>query len=419
MSLNVYEPCACGSGKKFKFCCFKNRQSIEGLSEADLIKKATEFPVYDVRVSMGWQNDGLAQVVVARQLPNLKFLLGIYLVDVFCLGLKDSFVRTHLKYDELTELLGHFPGKLEDCDYEDARSIVLGGIEYAQQLGFEPIKDWKQTKHIIESERDFEHNYTFGKDGMPFYIQGPNDDPDKILQKLQPLINKGIAHTMSELAQNDYADDFDNDFDEDDSELDDQYNEVIGFLEHGQFDKAKNLIDDLTMQYPTLSEPKFLMGSYLALVGKKQEAIPFLEEAAMINLTPEVFYTLACTYAEIRMLRESMINLKKVIEFDHKDGDFSLKAKREIAKISSVIKQTTGLSFDNYIYNKTIFDEAFSKLTKGQYELAIEGFNRIIATEPNHVQSYGNLGIAFAAMGDCDKAIKHFDKAIRRCPLLS
>jgi hypothetical protein len=90
--------------------------------------------------------------------------------------------------------LRYCPEKLEKVSYEDARSIVLGGIEYARQLGFDPHPDWKHASAALESERDFEHKFNFGKDGMPCYIEGPNDDSTQIMEKLKPLTEQGRAN---------------------------------------------------------------------------------------------------------------------------------------------------------------------------------------------------------------------------------
>ena len=29
MEISKYSPCGCGSGKKFKFCCYKSKHSVE------------------------------------------------------------------------------------------------------------------------------------------------------------------------------------------------------------------------------------------------------------------------------------------------------------------------------------------------------------------------------------------------------
>ena len=65
-----YEPCPCGSGKKFKFCCYEKGAPLRSLSDEALARRAAEFPVDQCFVSRNWKDRGLAQVVVVRQLPD-------------------------------------------------------------------------------------------------------------------------------------------------------------------------------------------------------------------------------------------------------------------------------------------------------------------------------------------------------------
>ena len=69
-------------------------------------------------------------------------------------------------------------------EYEDARSVILGGIEYARNLDFEPNPDWKDSQYMIEPERPFNPKFKFGLHGKPMYISGPHDKPTKMPLKL-------------------------------------------------------------------------------------------------------------------------------------------------------------------------------------------------------------------------------------------
>src|SRR5438045_3086982 len=82
-----YEPCSRGSGKKFKFCCYEKREPLRGVSAEALARRAAEFPVDQCFISRHWKERGIAQVLVVRQLLDGMSLMGVYLVDVFCLGI--------------------------------------------------------------------------------------------------------------------------------------------------------------------------------------------------------------------------------------------------------------------------------------------------------------------------------------------
>src|SRR5438552_1835503 len=73
----------------------------------------------------------------------------------------------------------------------------MGAIDYARRIGFEPHPDWMLSGRVVEAERSFRNKFSFGSDGKPFYIQGPNDDAPKILRVLDPLIEQGKADFLT------------------------------------------------------------------------------------------------------------------------------------------------------------------------------------------------------------------------------
>ncbi len=193
--IDPYQPCPCGSGNKYKFCCREKEKAIDQGSPRSLIQKSTEYPVYECRINEDWQEKGLATIFVLRQLPNLKYIFGTYLVDILCMGLKNTFCNANMPYSTIERMMERAHSPLIHSEYEDSRSIILGGIEYAKGLGFNPNRDWEDSKHIVEPERPFHNKFTFGKDGKPIYIPGPDDNPTEIMSKLSAALNKSSRET--------------------------------------------------------------------------------------------------------------------------------------------------------------------------------------------------------------------------------
>lgn len=184
MVQDMYKPCSCGSGKKLKFCC---QQKVAGRSPKDLIRQAAMFPVYETGIIESWKENGLASIYVVRQQPNLKYLYGVYIVDYYCLGLKNTFSNANAPWS-LVETLKRKMAKdfsYVEFPYEDARSMILGGIAYAAKLGFRPQEDWNDSRHIVEDGREYNAKFEFGRNGKPYYIQGPEDDVRAIGHKLR------------------------------------------------------------------------------------------------------------------------------------------------------------------------------------------------------------------------------------------
>ena len=56
------------------------------------------------------------------------------------------------------------------------------------------------------------------------------------------------------------------------------------------------------------------------------------------------------------------------------------------------------------------------KQVEGRFQSAIDLFAQVLATQKDHVQSYGNMGLAYAILGNRQKALECLDRAIELDP---
>jgi hypothetical protein len=75
------------------------------------------------------------------------------------------------------------PAAAVQVPLELGRQIVYGAIGYARELGFEPHVDFGRAAGYLGAW-DGECELTFGRDGKPMYISGPNDGGERIIRKL-------------------------------------------------------------------------------------------------------------------------------------------------------------------------------------------------------------------------------------------
>jgi hypothetical protein len=77
------------------------------------------------------------------------------------------------------------------------RDLVLGAAEYARGLGFEPHPDFERARSHL-GPWEGHSAITFGRDGRPYYINGPDDDPDFVLRTLRRTVGDGeFGHTVA------------------------------------------------------------------------------------------------------------------------------------------------------------------------------------------------------------------------------
>jgi tetratricopeptide (TPR) repeat protein len=158
------------------------------------------------------------------------------------------------------------------------------------------------------------------------------------------------------------------------------------------------------------------MGTCLALQRDAEQAISFLEQVVAVHPSPDVYYNLAGVNRSLLRIQPAVTCLRKVIELDGAKGEVGKRAKADLEALASSIRESSGLTLDRYFENAERFDQAFRCLMDGRFEQAVRGFNLVLESQPDHVQSHGNLGLAYAGLGDRVAAIRHLDKAIELDP---
>jgi len=114
------------------------------------------LPVDKCYINPDWKEQGMAHVVIVRRRPDGKFAMVVYLVDTFCLGVKDAFWRTSLDKSELDAMIKNFEERIgiEECDYATAHNLILGAIEFAEEGGIKPCKEWMLGQYGLDEDTD-------------------------------------------------------------------------------------------------------------------------------------------------------------------------------------------------------------------------------------------------------------------------
>jgi hypothetical protein len=151
-----------------------------------------DWPVPDNDPTAG--TDGLAAVLVAREHRYGKVSVCGYLADVYCLGVKNALgpeIVDEVGLDRFVQdYFSGYHGNPLDAPIELAREVVFGSIEYARGLGFEPHPDFTAAEAHLGTWTG-PSTITFGKNGKPFYISGPYDNPRPVIRTLERTTGQG------------------------------------------------------------------------------------------------------------------------------------------------------------------------------------------------------------------------------------
>jgi hypothetical protein len=164
-----------------------------------------ENPDWDM-THLGAENplgtEGIAQIMVARQDRASRIAVCGYLVDVYCLGLKNTTGPLHMGVDSLDDYRHIFfspflvPPLAIPLDL--AQNLVHGAIAYARSLGFEPYADFTDTASYLGTP-SVSTPIQFGRKGRPFYMAGPNDNPRAVIRTLDASVGAGNYFSASHI----------------------------------------------------------------------------------------------------------------------------------------------------------------------------------------------------------------------------
>lgn len=151
-------------------------------------------------------NQGAGGVAVSRRLKTGELLLSTFLVDVFCMGVKNAHVSTVSKdrYERLVEDFEKL-GPVESVDLAVTKKFIEDAVEYADKLGFKPHADYAEAMRIFH-EADTagaDPILEFGKSGKPCYISGPAETVEDATLILNTLLERAGAGNFTYLLRED------------------------------------------------------------------------------------------------------------------------------------------------------------------------------------------------------------------------
>lgn len=145
---------------------------------------------------------GLAGVMVARADRSSRVTACGYLVDVYCLGVKNTTGPQTMSSSALLEHTRRFFSAFDELPrpvpLEVAQHLVHGAVAYARSFGFEPHPEFADTAPYLGVPPG-PCPIRFGRDGQPFYISGPDDNPRAVVAALEATVGPGNYHYIAHL----------------------------------------------------------------------------------------------------------------------------------------------------------------------------------------------------------------------------
>ena len=156
-----------------------------------IAKQAAIFPIYESLVPEElFTKNGIGTIIVSREMAYGDLAIGVILLDVYCLGVKNAYFKV-VSSQDYKEMLSQISmgENLKAVEPACVRKLVEDCILFAKGIGFEPHPDYRLAHYIFGDidASECEEEYEFGKEGKPFYVSGPHDSSQKIHKIVETL----------------------------------------------------------------------------------------------------------------------------------------------------------------------------------------------------------------------------------------
>jgi hypothetical protein len=155
--------------------------------------KARTLPVSKCMVNKDWEESQIANVSVMRKHTNGNVTIGLFRVDLLCLGVKDTVFFFNTSEDEFLSSYSRELADFKEIDYALAHNIIYAGHDFALEFDIHPHHNFEITRFILEED---DHavpviEVPVGTDGLPHLIVERSGQFAEVLAKLKQYAGEG------------------------------------------------------------------------------------------------------------------------------------------------------------------------------------------------------------------------------------
>ena len=179
----------------------KRSQLARQTSDNPVIRLANceSWPIINSMLPPTMWDKGMGQLVLSRRMPNGFMATAVFLVDSYCLGVKNAFWKV-LNEGQTEDLIHKMSQQqpLETVTPEHLVKVARGAVAYALNLGFPPHPDYRHAGLLLEGIDPSlcSDTFEFGKDGKPLYIRGPGENMAQATAIMQRVQKAGGDYIM-------------------------------------------------------------------------------------------------------------------------------------------------------------------------------------------------------------------------------
>jgi hypothetical protein len=190
MASNIAARRAAKAARRKTIVAEKRKAEMLEESLAARVRRAASAPIQECLAPENLFEEGIGTLILARGASPNYLNVGVFLVDVACLGVKNVFFRSFEpeEFELLIATTSHTQ-PLAEVDPSYARKLLRDVTAWSGAIGFAPPRDFAAVEPLFGDVRAdaCDATFEFGRDGKPMYLPGPFETPAQVRLRLEQL----------------------------------------------------------------------------------------------------------------------------------------------------------------------------------------------------------------------------------------
>jgi hypothetical protein len=190
MATNIAQKRARKAQRRKQVVAQKRRAEVLETGLPARVLRAAHAPIQRCLLSESVFDIGMGTLVLARGATPHHVAFGSFLIDVFCLGIKDVMFKS-VERDVFEMYMDSMDAgsPMVSVDPGYARKLLRDLAAWSQSIGFAPYRDFAAVERLFgdTSADASEAVFQFGRDGKPVYIPGPSDTAPLMQRRIEQL----------------------------------------------------------------------------------------------------------------------------------------------------------------------------------------------------------------------------------------
>jgi hypothetical protein len=171
----------------------KRKAGAMGGTLAGQVARAASAPIRCCLLTERLLEHGMGTLLLARGSGAGQLVVGAFLLDTFCLGIKDVVLQPM----EPAQLEGYLDTMntatlMVPIDPGYGRKLLRELSQWSASLGFMPHADFAVAERLFGDVEvpTFEANFQFGRGGKVVYMPGPSESPLLVRRRIEQLTER-------------------------------------------------------------------------------------------------------------------------------------------------------------------------------------------------------------------------------------